>query len=151
MKEIKKASLIIFFLLLSCGYKPIYSSKNINFSIKEIQNENTPLNNEFARSLKSFSNNENSNQIKIDIDSEKKIEIKSKDSKGNPNLYELRVTLKTVIYNEVTGKILKKEFNQKLNFKNRDDKFQLNQYQKEIEKLLIGKIIEDMLSYLSNL
>ena len=58
MKEIKKASLIIFFLLLSCGYKPIYSSKNINFSIKEIQNENTPLNNEFARSLKSFSNNE---------------------------------------------------------------------------------------------
>jgi len=151
MKEIKKAGLILFFLLLSCGYKPIYSSKNMNFSIKEIQKENTPLNNEFARSLKSFSNNENSNQIKIDIDSEKKIEIKSKDSKGNPNLYELRVTLKTVIYNEVTGKILKKEFNQKLNFKNRDDKFQLNQYQKEIEKLLIGKIIEDILSYLSNL
>jgi len=151
MKEIKKASLIIFFLLLSCGYKPIYSSKNMNFSIKEIQNENTPLNNEFARNLKSFSNKETSNQIKIDIDSEKKIEIKSKDSKGNPNLYELSVTLKTVIYDEDTGKISKKEFNQKLNFKNRDDKFQLNQYQKEIEKLLIGKIIEDMLSYLSNL
>ena len=54
MKEIKKASLIIFFLLLSCGYKPIYSSKNMNFSIKEIQNENTPLNNEFARNLKAF-------------------------------------------------------------------------------------------------
>ena len=26
----------------------------MNFSIKEIQNENTPLNNEFARNLKTF-------------------------------------------------------------------------------------------------
>ena len=81
----------------------------------------------------------------------KKIEIKSKDSKGDPNLYELSITLKIEVYNETSGKILKKEFNRKLNYKNQDDKFQLNQYQKEIEKLLIGKIIEDILSYLSNL
>jgi hypothetical protein len=50
----KKFSLIIFIFLLSCGYKPIYSSKNINFSIGEIQKENTPLNNEFSRNLKTF-------------------------------------------------------------------------------------------------
>ena len=151
MKEIKKAGLILFFLLLSCGYKPIYSSKNMNFSIKEIQKENTPLNNEFSRNLKTFSNNDIANQLKIKIESKKKITVKSKDTKGNPNLYELKIILNITVYDEINGKTHNKKFSQNINYKNRDDKFQLSQYQKEVEELLINKIIENVLSYLSNI
>ena len=151
MKIFKKLNVILFVFLLSCGYKPIYSSKNLNFSIGEIENKNTPLNNEFSRNLKTFSNDEILNQLKINIESEKKIEIKSKDSKGNPNVYELKIILKIKINDEANGRILNKEFSQSLNYKNRDDKFQLFQYEKDVEELLINKIIEDVLNYLSNL
>jgi hypothetical protein len=147
----KKFSLIIFIFLLSCGYKPIYSSKNINFSIGEIQKENTPLNNEFSRNLKTFSNNDIANQLKIKIESKKKITVKSKDTKGNPNLYELKIILNITVYDEINGKTHNKKFSQNINYKNRDDKFQLSQYQKEVEELLINKIIENVLSYLSNI
>jgi hypothetical protein len=147
----KKFSLIIFIFLLSCGYKPIYSSKNINFSIGEIQKENTPLNNEFSRNLKTFSNNDSANQLKIKIESKKKITVKSKDTKGNPNLYELKIILNITVYDEINGKTHNKKFSQNINYKNRDDKFQLSQYQKEVEELLINKIIENVLSYLSNI
>lgn len=46
---------------------------------------------------------------------------------------------------------IKKEFKQSINFNNQDDKFQLSQYQKELEQLLINKIIDDVLIYLSNI
>tara|TARA_A100001011_G_C14221691_1_gene804664 strand:- start:932 stop:1387 length:456 start_codon:yes stop_codon:yes gene_type:complete len=151
MKKKIKFFWVIFIFLVGCGYEPIYSSKNINFSINEIQKENTQLNNEFTRALKTFSNKNALNQLKIKIDSKKNIEIKSKNSKGNPNVYELSITLKIVLYENNNNMIVEKVFNRNINFDNRDDKFELSQYEKELEKLLINKIIEDVLKFLSNL
>ena len=148
---IKKFYLIFFILLLSCGYEPIYSSKNINFSIVEIEKENTPLNNEFARTLKTFENENTLNKVKIKIESSKKVETKSKDSKGNPNVYELNMSLKMIVFEKNSNKVIQKQFSENINFNNQDDKFQLNQYQKELEELLINRIIDDVLKFLSNL
>ena len=59
----------IFFLLLtimflsSCGYKPIYSSKNLNFSIGNIEKSNTALNNDFAKKIYSLGDKKSSNKI----------------------------------------------------------------------------------------
>ena len=151
MKKKIKFFWVIFIFLVGCGYEPIYSSKNINFSINEIQKENTQLNNEFTRALKTFSNKNALNQLKIKIDSKKNVKIKSKNSKGNPNVYELSITLKIVLYENNNNMIVEKVFNRNINFDNRDDKFELSQYEKELEKLLINKIIEDVLKFLSNL
>ena len=143
--------LLTFCFLLSCGYEPIYSSKNINFSIVEIEKENTPLNNEFARTLKTFENENTLNKVKIKIESSKKVETKSKDSKGNPNVYELNMSLKMIVFEKNSNKVIQKQFSENINFNNQDDKFQLNQYQKELEELLINRIIDDVLKFLSNL
>ncbi len=147
----KKFYLIFFFLFVSCGFEPIYSSKNINFSIDEIQKKNNPLNNEFARTLKTFSNSDVDNKLIIEIESKKYVETKSKDSKGNPNVYELSMILNIGINEKNNNNFIKKEFKQSINFNNQDDKFQLSQYQKELEQLLINKIIDDVLIYLSNI
>ena len=147
----KKFYLIFFFLFVSCGFEPIYSSKNINFSIEEIQKKNNPLNNEFARALKTFSNSDVDNKLIIEIESKKYVETKSKDSKGNPNVYELNMILNIGINEKNNNNFIKKEFKQSINFNNQDDKFQLSQYQKELEQLLINKIIDDVLIYLSNI
>ena len=54
----------VFFLLSNCGYEPIYSSKNINFSIGNIEKVNNSLNNEFVRLIKSVSNKKTNNTNK---------------------------------------------------------------------------------------
>ena len=42
---------IITLFVTSCGYQKIYSSKNLQLSIKEIKKENTVLNNEISNAL----------------------------------------------------------------------------------------------------
>ena len=71
---------IIFFLILSnCGYQPIYSTKNLNFTIGNIEKENTSLNNKFAKSINALTNRESDKKINIKIESDKNIRVKSKD------------------------------------------------------------------------
>ncbi len=49
--------LFCFFILTNCGYKPIYSTKNLNFTIGNIDKENTSLNNEFVKVIEAIKNN----------------------------------------------------------------------------------------------
>ena len=109
------------------------------------------MNNKFANSLRLFSNENLSNQIKIQIESKKDIKVKSKDAKGNPNVFELVVYLKLTVEQNINDKSLVKNFERNINYNNSDDKFKLYQYQKELEDLLINKITEDVLKYLSGL
>ena len=44
----------------------------------------------------------------------------------------------------------KRTFSRKITYNNSDDKFKLRQYEKGLEKILIVKIVEDLISYLSN-
>ena len=110
-----KNKFFYFFLLLlfltSCGYKPIYSSKNLNFSIGNINKNNTSLNNKFAKSISALVNSETSKKMDIDIDSNKTIKIKSKDPKGNALVFELEIYLKfsTLIMDNKTEKLFSKK------------------------------------------
>ena len=140
----------LFFLFLSnCGYKPIYSTKNLNFTIENIEKSNTSLNNKFEKSINALKNRESDKKIDIKIESEKKIKIKSKDSKGNALVFELQIFLKFETLNMDSEN--KKLFSRKINYNNSDDKFKLKQYENELEDILITKIVEDLISYLSNI
>ena len=88
---------LIFFLILSnCGYQPIYSTKNLNFTIGKVEKENTSLNNKFAKSINALTNRESDKKINIKIESDKNIRVKSKDSKGNTLVLELEINLKFI-------------------------------------------------------
>ena len=140
---------LLFLFLSNCGYKPIYSTKNLNFAIGNIEKNNTPLNNKFAKSINSLKNEENDKKIDIKIESDKKIKIKSKDSKGNALVFELEIYLKFTTFNidNETEKLLLR----KITFNNSDDKFKLKQYENELEDILITEIVEDLINYLSNI
>ena len=141
--------LSLFFLLLNnCGYSPIYSSKNLNFSINNIEKQNNILNNKFAEIIKGLVENNNNRKINIGIESNKNVEIKSKDTKGNPLIYELKISLTiTIIDSSKKSKV----FTESTSFSNNDDKFELSNYQKELEEVLIRKLAEQTIIYLSNL
>ena len=139
--------LFFFFILTNCGYKPIYSTKNLNFTIGNIDKENTSLNNEFVKVIEAIKNNKSNNEINIKIQSDKEITTKSKDTKGNALIFELKVKLNVLSMDDNTNK--QKNFERKITYKNLNDKFKLRQYEKELEKILITKLVEDLINYFS--
>ena len=141
--------LIFFLILSSCGYQPIYSTKNLNFTIGNIEKENTSLNNKFAKSINALTNRESDKKINIKIESDKKIRVKSKDSKGNTLVLELEINLKFT--NLDSDNQVQKSLSRKITYNNSDDKFKLKEYENELEDILITKIIEDLINYLSNI
>ena len=141
--------LILFLILSNCGYQPIYSTKNLNFTIGNIEKENTSLNNKFAKSISALANRESDKKINIKIDSDKKIRTKSKDSKGNTLVLELEINLRFL--NLDSDNQTQKVLSRKITYNNSDDKFKLKEYENELEDILITKIIEDLINYLSNI
>ena len=141
--------LILFLVLSSCGYQPIYSTKNLNFTIGKVEKENTSLNNKFAKSINALTNRESDKKINIKIESDKKIRVKSKDSKGNTLVLELEINLKFI--NLASDNQVQQSLSRKITYNNSDDKFKLKEYENELEDILITKIIEDLINYLSNI
>jgi len=144
---------IALFFLNNCGYTPIYSSKKNNFYIKEIsQKDRTKLNSKFTNNIEKFSNQNSENIIKLEISSNKKIQIISKDDKGDPSRFQMTILLNINIINKNYNETYKrKSFSANFDYSNNSNKFSLKQYEKEIENNLIDKIIENSILWLSEL
>ncbi len=142
--------LLTFFIFSSCGYTPIYSNKNFSVNIINITKlKNDKLNFKIEKRLQSFSDKNSRKLIKLEMDSQKLITVISKDSKGDPSRYEMVVKLNLNI--DYNNENLKKTFEERFNYKTNTNKFELNQYEKEIEELLINRIIEKLIRDLSKI
>ena len=143
---------IALFILNNCGYSPIYSSKNNNFYIDISQKDRSKLNSKIENNIKKFSNENNENIIQIEISSNKKINIISKDEKGDPSRFSMKISLTVNIFNKNNYEINKtKIFIERFDYNNNSNKFSLKQYEKDIEDNLIRKVIEESIIYLSEL
>jgi hypothetical protein len=144
---------IALFTLNNCGYNPIYSSKNNNFYIEEISQENkNKLNSKIINIIKKFSNQNSKNTLVLMISSNKKIDIITKDEKGDPSKFRMTILLNISILKKKKYKMNKaKSFSTNFNYNNNANKFTLKQYEKEIENILINKVVEKSIIYLSEL
>ena len=151
MKNKSILLILLFFILANCGFEPIYSSKKSNFNIGEIKITNkNKFNSIIKYNLKNISNNESQNKFDLIINSEKKRIISSKDTKGNPQLLTMIISVEVQIIKDNVIKN-KKNFSQDFSYSNNSNKFGLAQYEKDIEKNLINKIIENLNIYLLSL
>ena len=151
MKNKSILLILLFFILANCGFEPIYSSKKSNFNIGEIKIiSKDKFNSIIKNNLKNISNNESQNKFDLIVNSEKKKIISTKDEKGNPQLLTMIISVKVQI---IKDNVIKNEknFSQNFNYSNISNKFSLNQYEKDIEKNLINKIIENIKTYLLSL
>ena len=146
----KKILIIIsFLLLLSCGYKPIFSSSKANFSITEIKLfGKINIVSKIKKNLNIYKNAENKSifySLKINTDQKKN--VISKDAKGDPKIFEMQITVDLTILenNKIKNK---KNFKESYVYNNSSNKFDLNQYEKNIENNLIKKIITKITLYL---
>ena len=146
----KIISFIIFILLtVSCGYKPIYSSKKIEFRIIDIIYENSNENRAIAKSLKQLSNKDGERNLLIKINSFKSKRTVLKDSKGNPETFEMKITVKMLL--EENDSNYTKSFEGKFAYNNNENKYKLSQYEKEVEKLITEDLVKNILKYLSSI
>jgi len=151
MKNKSILLILLFFILANCGFEPIYSSKKSNFNIGEIKiTSKHKFNSVIKNNLKNISNNESQNKFDLIINSEKKRIISSKDAKGNPQLLTMIISVEVQI---IKDNVIKntKNFSQDFSYSNNSNKFSLAQYEKDIEKNLINKIIENINTYLLSL
>ena len=135
--------ILILFLFQGCGYEPVYSSKNFVFKVGKIDYENNRINNQIAQSLKSLSNKNAQNIIDLELNSKKEKDVISKDKSGDPQIFNLRIIINIKIKDD------EKIFISEQTYNNNENKFELNQFESEIEKQLISEIIDDILIHLA--
>ena len=124
--------IVTLIILQSCGFKPIYSSQDLDVNFINIEYEKNELNEKIIKTLKEFSNQKSNKFYKVKLKTKKDKKILTKDSKGNAQSFEKKITLDLRIFDE--EKNFTRTFTSKLNYKDKTNKFQLKQYENEIQK-----------------
>ena len=152
----KIISTLSFLLLLSCGYEPIYSKKKINnnydFSINNINllgdnKVNQILKNKLQKNL---NEEKKSTEFNLNFNSRVEKTVTSKDKKGNPIRFSIKIMINMQAFE---SEVLKgeKNFEEKFEYNNRSNKFNLKQYEKNIKDNLISILSDEIIRYLNSL
>ena len=143
----KKIFIVIILLILNncSGYKPIFSSKDINFYIGEIIiKEDNKLIRNIVKNLKPYTIQNDKQRITLELDLNLKEAITLKDTKGNTVSEEMEIVLEVKTSLENNDQI-NFNFSEKFTFNNQSNKFELNQYKKRIQITLVEKIHQDLI------
>ena len=151
MKKI--ITIFAFFLLLSCGFEPIYSKKkfekNYNFTISSIgfSGDNSVNQNIKNNLINNIDNKGKPIKYDLIINSLVNKTITSKNKKGDPEIFYLEIIINLDVLENVN---LKRKISLKEGFeyKNKSNKYELKKYEKNIQKNLSSKISKDIVKYL---
>ena len=143
----KKIFIVIILLILNncAGYKPIFSSKDVNFYIGEIIiKEDNKLIRNIVKNLKPYTIQNDKQRITLELNLNIKEAITLKDAKGNTVSEEMEIVLEVKTSLENNDQI-NFNFSEKFTFNNQSNKFELNQYKKRIQLTLVEKIHQDLI------
>ena len=90
---------LIYIFIVSCGYKPIFSEKKVNFGIKNlIYNNNSKIESTINNNLKNYKNLEKKEKIlDLEISSKTNKITTSLDDRGDPKSFRLELEVKTIV------------------------------------------------------
>ena len=138
--------LAFFLLLTNCfGYKPIFSSSNINYNIKDVKNiTQDKVSNYIARKLRSYKSDDKKKDIFIEISSSNKERVLSKDTKGDPIIFEMNIIVDVKL--TLDGQNDKNfQFKENFSYNNRSNKFDLKLYKDNLQKNISEKITRNII------
>ena len=143
--------LILLFFLSGCGYTPIFSKKNSNFSIYELSaSGNNKLNKIINSKLNNYKDSDSPKKFSLIIETYLNKKISSKDSKGNPKSYRINL-VSDISIKDSNGIVKNKSFSKSIDYKNRSNKSDLKKYENEISKNLAEKISAEIIIYLESI
>ena len=142
---------LLFLFLFSCGYSPIYQAEqksNFKISMIEFSGEKQ-VSRLIIRSLERLKNNESSNVYNVNFISTEENIVATKDKKGNASSYKITIIVDFYLNNESNDKNFNKKFIKETIYNSMDNKFELNQYKKNIKKNMTSQIVQDIQVFLN--
>ena len=139
MKKIFNLILIILFLnTTGCGFTPILSSTNYNFSyVIEESSGSERVNSYINERLKNLNGKEKT--YDVILNSREAKNILSKDSKGDPSILEIVINLNYIIKDNEKV-LINKILTQRSTYNNISDKFELE----KSEEILVENLTRDL-------
>jgi len=142
-----KKLLITFLLILltSCDYSPIYSIEDSKFRINEIKTTgNKKINKIFIKKITKFKNNSSNIIYDLEVSSSKIVRSITKDERGKTKILEMIISFNINI--KRNDKILKnKNISNNFSYNNNSNKFELKQYEKDIQNKMIENTVEEFI------
>ena len=148
MNKISNYILILsFFFLTNCGYESVLNNQNYQFSINVYKiNVDQKINSLIINNFKQLKENEK--EYNLSLTSNKEKLIISKDSKGDPSIFEIKINVNYVVKKD--GEILiSNKINKKTTYNNITDKFELENYEKTIINNLVSEISDNIMLSIS--
>ena len=146
----KNILLFLILLITSCGYQPIYLNSNAqNFKFSKILIQgNDEVNKAIFNSIsfKEVKSDQSLNELMLD--SSYNIIETAKNSKGQVESYKSKIFVSIKIMNN-NETIKKRNFFEEFSYNTKKNKFDLVQYQKQIQDNLIKEVIRDINIYLN--
>ena len=143
-------AIITLIFLTSCGFTPIYSTKNLNFQIESVKFEgDKKIKSIVLPKLSPYFGNENNiDNYQIEINVNKKIEIVSKNTKGEAQVYRIKINSKVKFFLD-KKLILNKDYVNTANFKNVEKKIILKDIENKNLSTLASKLTDEIILDLS--
>ena len=141
---------LLLFTLTSCGYQPLYSQKEIKPLIVSelVLLGNAKINENVISGLSIKIDRSSSLTNKIILENKKTIIATSKNKKGQTESYKMIIDYKFLLLDE--NNILNEKYiSEEFSYKSKDNKFDLTEYEINIEQNLINKIIEKLIVYMN--
>jgi len=144
---------LIFSLLVlsitSCGYQPIYVKGGTDLIIKEYKLiGDKSVNRKIISLLNLKKENKDNLGYVLTLNSIKKLQAVSKDKTGKITVFKTSLSV-SIELNKDNSPIKEKSFEASYTYNNTVNKFDLLQYQRNIENNLINKIYEEITSFLN--
>ena len=140
-----KSLLFILILLNSCGFSPVYINSNKNFIIKNIEiTGDKIIKRKILNQLSVYQKKEKVDTvINLIIDGNKEVSVLSKDSKGNPKVYKVKVILR--VKKEVNNIFTDQTFENTDNYTYESETSKMENKENRILSNLISTIIDQKL------
>tara|TARA_B100001057_G_scaffold487389_1_gene570058 strand:+ start:1530 stop:1988 length:459 start_codon:yes stop_codon:yes gene_type:complete len=148
---------IIILLLLtlvssSCGFNPIYGSKDSSFEILEVDNLSANRSSIFIeKTIKSVSNENSIKKFKVQFNYDEKVVVVLKDKKGNPSKNKININVDLNVRDENEKLIINKVFTREFGYDVQSNKFKMKQYEKNIKENLINEVSRDIVFLLTTI
>jgi len=148
---IKKIILFFLLILTSCGYQPLYKQVTSGYEFFDLKFEGDQnLSMRILNNLNIVENNLDDTLNSLTIKSTLLIDETSKDSKGLVQSYRSNLNIEvSIVKNQ---KIIQNQsFNESFSYNNKNTRFELLDYQKQVEEILIRKINNKIRLFLNKL
>lgn len=146
----KKFLIILLLFVSNCGYQPLYvDSNNEKLIFQEINLQgNKKINRKIISALNISKSSNDANFEKLFLDSKKNTQVTSKNSKGEVISYKMTIEVNLVVKKK-DEKERGKSFNVDFSYNTKENKFDLAEYENQIQNNLIKQIIENMIIYIN--